>query len=113
MGDVLAEAESLARAGVKELLVVSQDTSAYGVDLKYRTRLLGRQGRSRTRLKELCEAMAQFGIWVHLHYVYPYPSVDNVIPLMAKAKSCLYLRCAFPSTPARAMKRPGVGGKYT
>ena len=108
VGDVLAEAESLARAGVKEILVISQDTSAYGVDLKYRTGFWG--GRPvRTRLKELCEALAQFGIWVRLHYVYPYPSVDDVIPLMAEGKILPYLDVPFQHaspTILKAMKRP-------
>ena len=108
VGDVLAEAESLARAGVKEILVISQDTSAYGVDLKYRTGFWG--GRPvRTRLKELCEAQAQFGIWVRLHYVYPYPSVDEVIPLMAEGKLLPYLDVPFQHASPKilkAMKRP-------
>jgi ribosomal protein S12 methylthiotransferase len=108
VGDVLAEAENLARAGVKELLIISQDTSAYGVDVKYRTAFWG--GRPvRTRLKELCEAMAQFGIWVRLHYVYPYPSVDEVIPLMAEGKLLPYLDVPFQHASPRilkAMKRP-------
>jgi len=108
VGDVLAEAESLARAGVKEILVISQDTSAYGVDLKYRTGFWG--GRPvRTRLKELCEALAQFGIWVRLHYVYPYPSVDEVIPLMAEGKLLPYLDVPFQHASPKilkAMKRP-------
>jgi ribosomal protein S12 methylthiotransferase len=108
VGDVLAEAESLARAGVKEILVISQDTSAYGVDLRYRTGFWG--GRPlKTRLKELCEALASFGIWVRLHYVYPYPSVDDVIPLMAAGKILPYLDVPFQHASPRilkAMKRP-------
>jgi len=108
VGDVLAEAESLARAGVKEILVISQDTSAYGVDLKYRTGFWG--GRPvKTRLKELCDALAQFGIWVRLHYVYPYPSVDEVIPLMAAGKILPYLDVPFQHASPKilkAMKRP-------
>ena len=108
VGDVLAEAESLARAGVKEILVISQDTSAYGVDLRYRTGFWG--GRPvKTRLKELCEALASFGIWVRLHYVYPYPSVDDVIPLMASGKILPYLDVPFQHASPRilkAMKRP-------
>ena len=85
IGDVLQEARTLADAGVRELLVISQDTSAYGVDLKYRTGFVG--GRPvRTRLRELCEALGELGVWVRLHYVYPYPHVDNVIPLMAQGK---------------------------
>jgi len=111
VGDVLAEAENLARAGVKELLVISQDTSAYGVDLKYRTGFWGGKP-VKTRLKELCEAMAQFGIWVRLHYVYPYPSVDDVIPLMAEGKILPYLDVPFQHASPKilkAMKRPAFG----
>ena len=108
VGDVLAEAESLARAGVKEILVISQDTSAYGVDLKYRTGFWGGKP-VRTRLKDLCEALASFGIWVRLHYVYPYPSVDEVIPLMAAGKILPYLDVPFQHASPKilkAMKRP-------
>ena len=108
VGDVLTEAESLARAGVKEILVISQDTSAYGVDLKYRTGFWGGKP-VKTRLKELCEALAQFGIWVRLHYVYPYPSVDEVIPLMAEGKILPYLDVPFQHARPKilkAMKRP-------
>ncbi|MGB7535958.1 MAG: 30S ribosomal protein S12 methylthiotransferase RimO [Azonexus sp.] len=108
IGDVLAEAENLARAGVKEILVISQDTSAYGVDLKYRTGFWGGKP-VRTRLKDLCEALASFGIWVRLHYVYPYPSVDEVIPLMAEGKILPYLDVPFQHASPKilkAMKRP-------
>ncbi|WP_310494446.1 30S ribosomal protein S12 methylthiotransferase RimO [Dechloromonas sp.] len=108
VGDVLAEAENLARAGVKEILVISQDTSAYGVDLKYRTAFWGGKP-VKSRLKELCEALASFGIWVRLHYVYPYPSVDDVIPLMAEGKILPYLDVPFQHaspTILKAMKRP-------
>ena len=88
IGDVMEEAERLVRAGVRELLVISQDTSAYGVDIKYRTGFWN--GRPlKTRMQELCEALGEFGIWVRLHYVYPYPHVDKVIPLMAEGKICL------------------------
>ncbi len=108
IGDVLQEAERLAEAGVRELLVISQDTSAYGVDLKYRTGFYG--GRPiKTRLKELCEALAEFGIWVRLHYVYPYPSVDELIPLMAEGKILPYLDVPFQHANPRilkAMQRP-------
>ncbi len=108
VGDVLTEAKNLAEAGVKELLVISQDTSAYGVDRKYRTDFWG--GRPvKTRLKELCEAMAEFGIWVRLHYVYPYPSVDELIPLMAEGKLLPYLDVPFQHASPRIlklMKRP-------
>ena len=108
IGDVLQEAKNLAEAGVRELLVISQDTSAYGVDLKYRTGFVG--GRPvKTRLNELCEALAELGIWVRLHYVYPYPSVDDLIPLMAEGKILPYLDVPFQHANPRilkAMKRP-------
>ncbi len=108
IGDVLQEAKNLAEAGVKEILVISQDTSAYGLDLKYRLGFWG--GRPvKTRLKELCEALAEFGIWVRLHYVYPYPSVDDLIPLMAEGKILPYLDVPFQHASPRvlkAMKRP-------
>ena len=110
IGDVLQEAENLARAGVKELLIISQDTSAYGVDVKYRTGFWGGKP-VKTRLKELCEALAQFGIWVRLHYVYPYPSVDDLIPLMAEGKLLPYLDVPFQHANSRilkAMKRPAA-----
>jgi ribosomal protein S12 methylthiotransferase len=91
-------------AGVKELLVISQDTSAYGVDLKYRTGFW--DGRPvKTRMTELCEALGELGIWVRLHYVYPYPHVDELIPLMAEGKSCRIWTCP-SSTPVRASSRP-------
>jgi ribosomal protein S12 methylthiotransferase len=108
IGDVLQEARTLAEAGVRELLVISQDTSAYGVDLKYRTGFVG--GRPlRTRLRELCEALAELGIWVRLHYVYPYPSVDALLPLMAEGRILPYLDVPFQHASAgilAAMKRP-------
>ncbi|MEF8755791.1 MAG: 30S ribosomal protein S12 methylthiotransferase RimO [Accumulibacter sp.] len=108
IGEVLQEARTLAEAGVRELLVISQDTSAYGVDLKYRTGFVG--GRPlRTRLRELCEALAELGIWVRLHYVYPYPSVDALLPLMAEGRILPYLDVPFQHASARilaAMKRP-------
>ncbi|MBW7900139.1 MAG: 30S ribosomal protein S12 methylthiotransferase RimO [Rhodocyclaceae bacterium] len=108
IGDVLQEAKHLAEAGVKEILIISQDTSAYGVDLRYRLGFWG--GRPvKTRLKELCEALAEFGIWVRLHYVYPYPSVDELIPLMAEGKILPYLDVPFQHASPRvlkAMKRP-------
>ena len=108
IGEVLQEARHLADAGVRELLVISQDTSAYGVDVKYRTGFVG--GRPvKTRLKELCGALAEFGIWVRLHYVYPYPSVDELIPLMAEGKLLPYLDVPFQHANPRilkAMKRP-------
>jgi ribosomal protein S12 methylthiotransferase len=90
IGEVMNEAEGLVRAGVRELLVISQDTSAYGVDMKYRTDFWN--GRPmKTRMLELCEALGEFGVWVRLHYVYPYPHVDQVIPLMADGKILPYL----------------------
>lgn len=108
VGDVLLEAKNLAEAGVRELLVISQDTSAYGVDVKYRTGFFG--GRPvKTRLLELCEALAEFGIWVRMHYVYPYPSVDDLLPLMAEGKILPYLDVPFQHASPRilkAMKRP-------
>ena len=108
IGDVLKEAEALAKAGVKEVLVISQDTSAYGVDVKYRTGFWA--GRPvKTQLKALCEALGEFGIWVRLHYVYPYPSVDDIIPLMAEGKILPYLDIPFQHASPRilkAMKRP-------
>jgi ribosomal protein S12 methylthiotransferase len=108
IGDVLQEARNLAEAGVRELLVISQDTSAYGVDVKYRMGFFG--GRPvKTRLRELCEALAEFGIWVRMHYVYPYPSVDDLIPLMAEGKILPYLDVPFQHASPRvlkAMKRP-------
>ncbi|PPC77339.1 30S ribosomal protein S12 methylthiotransferase RimO [Pokkaliibacter plantistimulans] len=113
VGDVLDEAERLVKAGVKELLVVSQDTSAYGVDLKYRTGFW--QGRPvKTRMTELCEALGSMGVWVRLHYVYPYPSVDSVIPLMAEGKILPYLDIPFQHASPRvlkAMKRPAAAEK--
>jgi len=109
IGDVLSEAEALARAGVKELLVISQDTSAYGVDVKYRPGF--HNGRPiKTRMLELVQELAKLGIWVRLHYVYPYPSVDDVIPLMAEGKVLPYLDVPFQHASPRilkAMKRPG------
>ncbi|MDR5893415.1 30S ribosomal protein S12 methylthiotransferase RimO [Halomonas mongoliensis] len=108
VGEVLSEAEGLKRAGVKELLVISQDTSAYGVDLKYRTGFWN--GRPvKTRMTELCEALAELGIWVRLHYVYPYPHVDELIPLMAEGKLLPYLDIPFQHASPKvlkAMKRP-------
>ncbi len=108
VGEVLSEAEGLKRAGVKELLMISQDTSAYGVDLKYRTGFWN--GRPvKTRMTELCEALAELGIWVRLHYVYPYPHVDELIPLMAEGKLLPYLDIPFQHASPRvlkAMKRP-------
>lgn len=106
--EVMKEAEALAKAGVKELLVVSQDTSAYGVDVKYRTAFW--QGRPvKTRLKELAQELGKLGMWVRLHYVYPYPSVDELIPLMAEGLILPYLDVPFQHASPKilkAMKRP-------
>jgi len=108
VGDVMAEAEALVRAGVKELLVISQDTSAYGVDVRYRTGFWG--GRPlKTRMTELARALGSLGVWVRLHYVYPYPHVDQVIPLMAEGRVLPYLDIPFQHASRRilkAMKRP-------
>ncbi len=108
--EVMLEAERLANAGVKELLVVSQDTSAYGLDLKYQSR--DWKGRSlRTRFYDLAEAMGDLGIWVRMHYVYPYPHVDEVIPLMAEGKILPYLDIPFQHANSRIlklMKRPAA-----
>jgi ribosomal protein S12 methylthiotransferase len=108
--DVLVEAKRLADAGVKELLIVSQDTSAYGLDLKYQPRYW--QGRSiKTRFYELAEALGDLGIWVRMHYVYPYPHVDEVIPLMAEGLILPYLDIPFQHANSRIlklMKRPAA-----
>lgn len=105
---VMQEAEHLVNAGVKELLIISQDTSAYGVDVKYRTGFW--QGRPiKTRLTELAQALGTLGVWVRMHYVYPYPHVDEVIPLMAEGKILPYLDVPFQHANPRilkAMKRP-------
>jgi len=107
--DVLYEAERLVKAGVKELLVISQDTSAYGVDLKHAESVW--RGQSvKARMTELCEAMGSLGAWVRLHYVYPYPHVDEVIPLMAEGKLLPYLDIPFQHAEPRvlkSMRRPG------
>lgn len=100
---VLQEAEHLVNAGVKELLIISQDTSAYGVDVKYRTGFW--QGRPvKTRLTELAQALGSLGVWVRLHYVYPYPHVDEVIPLMAEGKILPYLDVPFQHANPRILK---------
>lgn len=110
VGEVLEEAERLVMAGVKELLVISQDTSAYGSDIQYRTGFW--QGRPlKSRMKELCQALGNMGIWVRLHYVYPYPHVDDIIPLMAEGRILPYLDIPFQHASARilkAMKRPAA-----
>jgi ribosomal protein S12 methylthiotransferase len=103
IGEVLKEAEILADAGVRELLVISQDTSAYGVDVKYRTGFVG--GRPvKTRLYDLCRELGQLGIWIRLHYVYPYPSVDDLIPLMAEGHILPYLDVPFQHASPRILK---------
>ena len=115
VGDVLGEARALFVSGVKELLIVSQDTSAYGVDVKYRTGFF--DGRPvKTRMTELCDALAElaqpFGAWVRLHYVYPYPHVDELLPMMAAGRVLPYLDVPFQhSHPEvlRRMKRPASG----
>lgn len=108
VGDVMQEAQNLVNAGVRELLVISQDTSAYGVDVKYRTGFWN--GRPiKTRMTELVKALSGLGVWVRLHYVYPYPHVDEVIPLMADGKLLPYLDVPFQHASPRIlklMKRP-------
>ena len=108
VGEVMQEAANLVKAGVKELLVISQDTSAYGVDVKYRTGFWG--GRPlKTRMTELAAALGELGAWVRLHYVYPYPHVDEVLPLMRAGKILPYLDVPFQHANPRilkAMKRP-------
>ena len=113
IGDVLSEAKRLADAGVKEILVISQDTSAYGADMKFRTGFW--EGRPiKTHMTQLCEALAELGIWVRLHYVYPYPHVNEVIPLMAEGKILPYLDIPFQHASPRMlklMKRPAFEDK--
>jgi ribosomal protein S12 methylthiotransferase len=108
VGEVMQEAENLVKAGVKELLVISQDTSAYGVDVKFRTGFW--RGRPvRTRMTELARALGELGAWVRLHYVYPYPHVDEVVPLMAEGRVLPYLDVPFQHASPRIlrlMKRP-------
>jgi ribosomal protein S12 methylthiotransferase len=108
IGDVMQEAQNLVNAGVRELLVISQDTSAYGVDVKYRTGFWN--GRPiKTRMTELVQALSGLGVWVRLHYVYPYPHVDEVIPMMADGKLLPYLDVPFQHASPRIlklMKRP-------
>ena len=110
VGEVLQEAENLVTAGVKELLVISQDTSAYGVDVKYRPDFW--RGRPvKTRMTDLVSALGELGVWVRLHYVYPYPHVDEIVPLMAGGKILPYLDIPFQHASARilkAMKRPAA-----
>ena len=113
IGDVMQEAENLVNAGVKELLVISQDTSAYGIDTKYRTGFW--KGRPlKTHSQQLAEALGDLGVWVRLHYVYPYPHVDNLIPLMAEGKILPYLDIPFQhASPSvlKNMRRPAHAEK--
>jgi ribosomal protein S12 methylthiotransferase len=108
VGEVMQEAQALVQAGVKELLVISQDTSAYGVDVRHRTGFWG--GRPlKTRLTELASALGELGAWVRLHYVYPYPHVDELVPLMALGSVLPYLDIPFQHASPRIlklMKRP-------
>ena len=108
IGELMQEAENLVKAGVKELLVISQDTSAYGVDVNYRTGFW--RGRPlKTRMTELARALGELGAWVRLHYVYPYPHVDEIVPLMADGRLLPYLDVPFQHASRRIlrlMKRP-------
>jgi ribosomal protein S12 methylthiotransferase len=110
IGEVLQEAENLVKAGVKELLVISQDTSAYGVDIRYRAGFW--HGKPvKTHFVDLARALGELGVWVRLHYVYPYPHVDEVIPLMAEGKILPYLDIPFQHASPRilkAMRRPAA-----
>lgn len=106
--DVMREAEALVDAGVKEILVISQDTSAYGVDVKYRTGFVNGKP-VKTKLYDLCNALSELDVWIRLHYVYPYPNVDDIIPLMAEGKILPYLDVPFQHANKRIlklMKRP-------
>jgi len=110
-GEVMREAEALVQAGVKELLVISQDTGAYGADVRYRTDFWGGKP-LKTRLADLARALGSLGVWVRLHYVYPYPHVDDVIPLMAEGRILPYLDVPFQHASPRIlklMKRPASG----
>jgi ribosomal protein S12 methylthiotransferase len=108
IGDILEEAQRLVKAGTKELLVISQDTSAYGVDLKFRTGFW--DGKPlKSNLMTLCQELGKLGVWVRLHYVYPYPHVDDIIPLMAENKILPYLDIPFQHASPKIlklMKRP-------
>jgi ribosomal protein S12 methylthiotransferase len=109
LADVLREAEKLVKAGVKELLVISQDTSAYGVDIRY-AESQWRDRTWRTKFLDLSTALGELGVWVRMHYVYPYPHVDEVIPLMAEGKILPYLDIPFQHASPnvlKAMRRPG------
>lgn len=110
IGSILDEAKRLKNAGVKELLVISQDTSAYGVDVKYKTDFWDGMP-VKTDMKTLCEKLGEMGIWVRLHYVYPYPSVDKIMPMMAEGKILPYLDIPFQHASPRIlklMKRPAA-----
>ena len=113
IGSVMDEAEGLARAGVRELLVVSQDTSAYGVDLKYQTDFW--QGRPlKSNFQSLASALSELGIWIRFHYVYPYPHVDSLIPMMAEGKILPYIDMPLQhgaSSVLQRMKRPAASEK--
>ena len=113
IGDIVREAANLKEAGVKELIVISQDTAAYGVDARYKLDFAG--GRPvRTRLLDLCRELGRLGLWTRLHYVYPYPSVDEVVPLMAEGLILPYLDVPFQHAHPRilkAMKRPASAEK--
>ena len=102
-GDVLIEAEHLVAAGVRELLVISQDTSAYGVDIRY-AESRWRDRNVRARVTELCEALGELGVWIRLHYIYPYPHVDELLPLMADGKVLPYLDIPFQHASNRVLK---------
>lgn len=109
VGDVLSEAKRLKAAGVNELLVISQDTSAYGVDVKYKTDFWDGMP-VKTHMQQLCEKLGEMDMWIRLHYVYPYPHVDDLIPLMAEGKILPYLDIPFQHANKRIlrlMKRPG------
>jgi ribosomal protein S12 methylthiotransferase len=116
--DVMREAEKLAAAGVKELLVISQDTSAYGVDIKYAASTWkdrgGNEREIRAKFLDLSQALGELGIWVRMHYVYPYPHVADVIPLMAEGKILPYLDIPFQHASPQVLKnmrRPAHGEK--
>ena len=114
IGEVLREAEVLRESGVKELMVISQDTSAYGVDLRYKIDFTDEGKALRTRLFDLARELGDLGMWIRLHYVYPYPAVDEVVELMAEGKILPYLDIPFQHAHPRvlkAMKRPAASEK--
>jgi len=113
IGEVMQEAENLVKSGARELLVISQDTSAYGVDIKFRTGFHGGKP-VKTNFLQLCKSLGELGAWVRLHYVYPYPNVDDVIPLMAQGRILPYLDIPFQHASPRIlklMKRPAAAEK--